>query len=43
MKEFETYVSKGYFFTVIQEKVWSQRETIGVQTMGANGNPELRF
>jgi hypothetical protein len=43
MKDFETYVSKGYFLTVIQEKVRSQRHTVGVQTMGANGDPELRF
>ena len=34
-----TYVSKRYFFPVIQEKVWPQRKTLGVQTMGAKGNP----
>ena len=43
MKDLETYVSKGYFFAVIQEKVRSQRQTIGIQTMGANGNPQLRL
>jgi hypothetical protein len=39
MKDFEAYVSKGYFFTIIQEKVWSQGQVIGVQTMDTNGNP----
>jgi hypothetical protein len=39
MKDFETYVSKGYFFTVVQKKVGPQRQTLGVQTMDAKGNP----
>jgi hypothetical protein len=29
MKDFETYVAKGYFFFVIEEKVRSQRQAIG--------------
>ena len=38
MKDFETYVSKGYFFAVTQENVWSHRQAIDVQMMDTNGN-----
>jgi hypothetical protein len=39
VKDFEKNIYRGYFFAIIQEKAWSQRQPIGVQAMGANGNP----
>jgi hypothetical protein len=39
MKDSQAYFPEGYPFTVTQENFWPQRQIIGVQTMGAHGNP----